>query len=401
MKLYHIVTTIAVSTAFTLQLYAQNPESAKIELDAKKVDVAKETIEKVIANPKHALKSKAWYYRGLIYKAIADDRTETFIKLDPNPIEKAQESFKKAMELEPLKKGFYKEAAKDLEDLYDPAMNFAISCYQRKDFMGAMKGFWAAHNIKPSEMQPLAYATQFAFENKDDVMYEQGLTRLTNTPMSKYDEFNKVQTKEESKFKKSSFWQQLAFFTRDTKKDAKKTEEICKAALKDYPEDKTIQSILLEMYGKSGNYDAALEAAEKQTKTNPKDLKAWQNLGIVYEKLGKEDKALETYKKCVELDPNNADANYSLGAFHFNKGAVIMKVVNDMDMPTYNKKGKAEEIKAGVFFKEAMPYFEKINSIKPNDMKTLGVLSQIYNALGMKDKKEKVSQQMKDLDKDK
>ncbi len=399
MKLHHIVWTAAISTAFSLQVYAQGPESAKIELDSKKLDKAKETIEKVIANPKHAVKSKSWYYRGLIYTAIASDQTGVYSSLDTDPIGKAQESFKKAMDLEPAKKGYYKESEKGLEDLYTPAMSFAIVCYQKKDNMGAMKGFWAAHKLKPTELQPLAYATQFAFDNKDDALYEEGLTKLTAMPVAKYDEYNKAQQKEEGKFKKANYWEQLAFFVRDTKKDAKRTEEICKAALKEFPEQKTIQSILLEMYGKAGNYDAALEAAKKQTDTNPKDLKAWQNLGIVYEKLGKEAEALETYKKCVQLEPNNIDANYSLGAFHFNKGAAVMKGVGEMDMPTYNKKGKAEEIKAGAFFKEALPYFERMNSVKPNQSKTLLVLIQIYDVLGMKDKKEIASKQIDALDK--
>lgn len=399
MKLNQIVLTATLSTAFTFNVLAQGPEAAKIELDATKIDKAKEIIDKVMENPKHNVKSKTWYYRGLIYKAIADDRTGIYSKIDTNPVEKSIESFKKAMELEPLKKGYYKESEKGLADMFTPAFNFAVVSYQRKDNVGAMKAFWVAHRLQPDNLQVLSYATQFAFDNKDDALYEEGLIKMVNTPLAKYEEYNKTQEKEEAKIKKASFWQQIAFFVRDTKKDAAKTEEYCKAGLKEFPEDKILQSILLEMYGKAGNYDAALQEAERQVQANPKDLKALQNLGIIYEKLGKEDKALEVYKKAIAVEPNSPEANYGLGAYHFNKGAVIMKVISEMDMPTYNKKGKAEEIKAGAFFKEAMPYFEKINSIKPNDSKTLSILMQIYDVLGMKDKKDKTSKQLEALDK--
>jgi tetratricopeptide (TPR) repeat protein len=378
---------------------AQNPENAKIELDGGKIDKAKEIIDKSIENPKYNVKSKTWYYRGLIYSAMAGDQTNTFIKLDADPVTKAQEAFQKAIDLEPQKKGYYKESIKGLQDLYVNAINFGVSCYQRKDNMGAMKAFWAAHKLNPNEIQPLAYAMQFAMDNKADDIYKESLIKLTAMPLVKYNEYNSKQTKEESKFKKENFWQGLAFFYRDNEKNNEKTKETCEQGLKEFPEDKTLQGLLMEMLGKSGNYDAALQEALKQAEKNPKDMKAQQNLGIIYEKLGKEEEAIAAYKKALNLEPNNPDINYSVGAFYFNKGAVIMKEVNQMDLPTYNKKGKAEEIKAGSMFKEALPYFEKIDTLKPNDIKNLGILSQIYNLLGLKDKKENVDKRIEALDK--
>jgi Tfp pilus assembly protein PilF len=86
------------------------------------------------------------------------------------------------------------------------------------------------------------------------------------------------------------------------------------------------------------------------------------------------------YERALEADPNYYDALYQLGAFYFNEGAEIKRIVNSMDMKTYTKDGKAVEDKLAAKYKQAIPYFERALVVKKDeDLKE--ILKQIYREL--------------------
>ena len=69
-----------------------------------------------------------------------------------------------------------------------------------------------------------------------------------------------------------------------------------------------------------------------------------------------------------------------MGAFYFNEGAEIKRLVNAMDMATYQKEGKAYEAKLAAKYQEAVPFFERALKVKKDeDLKE--ILKQIYRDL--------------------
>jgi hypothetical protein len=69
-----------------------------------------------------------------------------------------------------------------------------------------------------------------------------------------------------------------------------------------------------------------------------------------------------------------------MGAFYFNEGAEIKRVVNAMDMDTYKKEGKSVEEKLAAKYQQAIPYFERALKVKKDeDLKE--ILKQIYRDL--------------------
>ena len=56
-----------------------------------------------------------------------------------------------------------------------------------------------------------------------------------------------------------------------------------------------------------------------------------------------------------------------MGAFYFNEGAEIKRVVNAMDMETYKKEGKSVEEKLAAKYQQAVPYFERALKVKKDE----------------------------------
>ena len=86
------------------------------------------------------------------------------------------------------------------------------------------------------------------------------------------------------------------------------------------------------------------------------------------------------YERALAIDPAYYDALYQMGAFYFNEGAEIKRVVNAMDMDTYKKEGKSVEEKLAAKYQQAIPYFERALKVKKDeDLKE--ILKQIYRDL--------------------
>ncbi len=91
------------------------------------------------------------------------------------------------------------------------------------------------------------------------------------------------------------------------------------------------------------------------------------------------------YSKAIAADENYYDALYQLGAYYYNEGVEIKKKVDNMDMETYKKDGKAVEAMISAKYEQALPYFEKAyKNKKEEDLKE--VLKQIYKALKLEAK---------------
>lgn len=86
------------------------------------------------------------------------------------------------------------------------------------------------------------------------------------------------------------------------------------------------------------------------------------------------------YTKALEIDPNYYDALYQLGALYYNEAVEIKKKVDQMDMDTYKKDGKAVEANVAAKYEQALPFFEKGYKIKKEeDLKE--IIKQIYRSL--------------------
>jgi tetratricopeptide (TPR) repeat protein len=149
----------------------------------------------------------------------------------------------------------------------------------------------------------------------------------------------------------------------------------------------------LDLYFALGRGNEAKSKLEEALKMDSTNANIYSILGNMYDqeaadakRLPKDRdaskaKAIASYKKAIKFDPGNLESNFNMGVYHFNKAADILKKVNDMDMNTYQKKGKAMEGDADKEFNNALPYFEACYKKDPNDAGVRKSLKNTYMRL--------------------
>lgn len=388
--------------------------SAISQYNSNKIDKAKQKIDECLDSEKLKGKSKMWYYRGLIYASVATNPTTIYGALkeaNPDAIYVAHQAFKKAMELEPKKRGYYKDAQKAMgTTLYQAAANEGINLYNKKQKEGSLKAFELAQKLNPKALVVFIYGGDVARDLKNNEKYEAALKAISKFDASEFKivankaELAKLKTPEEQKAylgtMKARYVAALVFLYRDTKQYEKGVETVDNA-LKEFPKDEKLRALQVELYVKTNKLDQAIKNLEEEIKKNPKSIDNYVNLGIIYEKSGNNAKAEETYKRCLEIDPNNYNANYNLAVMPFNQAANVIKEINKLTLPEYNKRGKKMEADAVANFKKSLPYFEKLQTQKPKDASILRPLGQIYNFLSKnsKDNKKMYAEKYKEISK--
>ncbi len=86
------------------------------------------------------------------------------------------------------------------------------------------------------------------------------------------------------------------------------------------------------------------------------------------------------------MNPDYYDANYNLAVIHYNKAREVIHELNELSLDEYRKQEAAYAEKAPVYFKDALPYFEKaVEVASDDDLQLLETLQGIYLKLNMKD----------------
>ncbi len=398
----------ASAMLFANILFAQL-DAAKLSLDMGKISDAKTEIDKAMLKDNNKEDPKAWYYKALVYGAIANDQSGIAFKLDNDALGKTIEAIQKAEEFDkkPNAKGKVKERwAKELGEvkgkIYEQAYNVAVQCHNKDDKKGAMKAFAIAYDSKPTEINTIVYATSMAIEAKDNAKFKEYCEKVVKIPVKDFEKFNATQKTEASKIKKENYWESLVNVYYAEDKNYAKSAEYAKAGLAEFPTLKYLQQVLIDSYKKDNKPEEAVKTLEELVSKNPNDVALTITLASAYESAGKIDQALEIYKKSLASNPNSYEPYYNAGVLHYNKATAIRKELpDDMSVTTLNKTKGAKE-KYDMFKQEmmnALPLFEKANQLKPKDLQTLGALSNIYYNLGQKEKATKISEEIKLIDK--
>jgi hypothetical protein len=161
---------------------------------------------------------------------------------------------------------------------------------------------------------------------------------------------------------------------------------------KKYPNDTQLLFAEINHYLKAGKLEILIDKLKEGIKKEPNNPSIVFTLGNVYDQLSKKEtdeakskayeaEALIYYNKTLDMDSKNVDAIYSIGANFYNKAAELTKELqklgSDMTkagMKKYDEKEK--EVLAA--FDKALPYFQRAESVNPNDQNTLIALKEIF-----------------------
>ena len=133
-----------------------------------------------------------------------------------------------------------------------------------------------------------------------------------------------------------------------------------------------------------------LEMAIEQ---DPENATFYFAQGTLFEKLDDEEKAIEAYDKAIEADPEYYNAYYNLGALYYNKGVQQIEVANAIPA-NENERYLEETKKADIWWEKALPYMEKCQELKPDDVMTLESLKNLYYLIKQIDKYNEVLEKL-------
>lgn len=389
--------TLAVAAALTAAAGLVTPAQAQssaitnaiLSQKAGQLDKALVSINEAVASEKtkEKDKAKAWFTRGEIYYQLVDPATQAlygkFTKdLQPGEaLQKAVESYNKALALDGPTGEYGKQVPDRLKNLYNMAFNAGVAGYQAKEYDKALAGFKLASQINPQDSTAVLYSAYTQDAKQDYTGAKASYNQLLGLDVYK------------TKPVPVTVYARLLSIARQEKNDAE-AQKVIQQGLAAYPTNKTflIEDLNSSMSG--GNNTAALDKISKAIAADPSNANLYAVRGSLYDAQKKTDAsalAQEDYKKAISLDPNNFDAQFNMGIYNFNRAATLYTKASKMDLKTYQVQGKKVEAEGKKFFEASVPYFEKALELQPNDRNSASALQKVYYRLGRTADSERMS----------
>ncbi|RZK16369.1 MAG: hypothetical protein EOO56_20090 [Hymenobacter sp.] len=368
--------------------------NAQLSQKAGQMDKALESINQAVASDKtkDKDKAKAWFTRGEIYAQLLNPATQalyTKYTKDMQPgeaLQKAAESYNKALELDGPSGEYGKQVPAQLNTLYGIAFNAGVAGYQAKEYDKALSNFQLAAKILPQDTTAVLYSAY-----TQDAKQDYAGARAT---------YNQLLTLDAYKAKPApvAAYTRLLQIARQENNEAE-AKKALQQGLAAYPNNKTflLEDLNMSMRGGGTGNDAALEKIGKAIAADPSNANLYAVRGSLYDTQKKTDLAQEDYKKAISLDPTNFDAQFNMGIYNFNRAATLYTKASKMDLKTYQVQGKKVEAEGKKYFEASLPYFEKAQQIQPNDRNTVSALQKVYYRLGRTADSERMNAKLQTL----
>lgn len=418
--------------AFTVISFAQTPARSTVSNYIKygEFDKAMPLIEEVVVNESTSLDPKSWFYKARVYHAIyniesylkadlltqADGKKEEYNKLDADPLNKAIDSYKKALIYsvkdatladydldENLGRIKYLKAIQDPNTKFNdqevlgyiiaqylPALsnyvaNDGVSAYQKKDYKKALDLFEKTILISALRGQVDSFSVYYAAHSALKAQNYPKAIKLFN----EVKDLNIGKT-DEDKAGNYYFLSKAYVESGDTAKYVKTLEK----GRKSFPKSSTLLVEVINYYITAGKQKEAKSMLWLAVKNEPNNKLLYFNIGTIYEKEDSLNKAIEMYKKTLEIDANYVSALYNLGALYNNKGLALVKQADEIP-PSEAKKYDAKIKEATAEFQLALPYLEKVHELDPADNVSIMALKGIYYTLKNMPKYEEMDKLLK------
>jgi len=360
--------------SFSLAAMSQKGKitSAISYTDQGMLDKAKEAIDLALLNESTMNWPNTYFAKGKLCQAVFDSENPDFKSLYSDPLEEAYISYEKAMELDP--KGTMKK--KIITNLIYNSL--AVSLYnqgstrfENKDFEGALKSFETQIKITESD--------KYAGPVDTGMYYNAGLAAVNS---KKYNEAIKYFEKcAEMKYLgvRPYFEIQACYMELG---DTVKAESILKNLTTQFPDDKNIYLQLIDLYIKSNKNEEALKYIKVAKESDQNNFSLYFASGIIYLNQFMYDEAIAELTRSVEIKSDYFDTQYALGIAYINKAADMNIKANDIiDVKKYNE--AVDQL--NIVYAKALPYIEKANELKPDDIETMSRLQELYYRLKSKD----------------
>lgn len=377
-----LIAALAVSIAGFSQKQPK-PKINKANSSREKGELAeaKTIIDQAIDYEKTKDDGKTWYYRGLIYATIDTTSNPTFQSLDDNALEVAMASFEKARELgDPDKEYFITNAtglpvllSQQIDNYYSYYFNQAIVDFEASEFESAVTNFYEAAKILPKDSNSFKNAAYAAHNGElfDQAIaaYELAIEKGSKS-LDMYTNLTNI------------------YILKERKEEALATVQNAK---KVYPTNSDLGKTEINLLIQLDKVEDAKNNLINAIAEEPENTTLIFTLAAMYEELGDKDKALETYEKAISIEPNQFESNFNRGVILLNDANDVIKEYSNLGV---SKADRAKEKQLEPIIKQklnnALPQWEKLYEIKPDDRQIIETLMYVYNRLKKYDEADKL-----------
>jgi tetratricopeptide (TPR) repeat protein len=334
-------------------------------IDQGALDKAKEALDLAIANPKSANNAKLYAAKGRLCQEAFKSDNPKFKALYADPLEEAYNAYQKAMELDP-KGGMKKQFSLNQTYLLlgNDFINQGVKNFEVQNYEAALKSF--EFNIK------IASSDVYLGVIDSGIYFNAGLAAYNGKLYAKAIPYFKKCT--ELKYEKTMPYF-LEFQSYMAIGDVPNAEATLQSAFKVYPDNQEVILQLVDFYMKNDKLADAFSYINLAKSKDPNNHSLFWAEGVLFMKQEKYDDAIKCLTKSVELKGDLFDTQFNLGVCYYNKAVEMFQKANEiMDATKYN----AALGEANIVFVNAIPYFEKANSLKPEDPDALRNLKELY-----------------------
>ncbi|MFY0605368.1 MAG: tetratricopeptide repeat protein [Cyclobacteriaceae bacterium] len=342
---------------------------------------AKSIIDEAIVHEKTKDDGKTWYYRGLIYATIDTASNEQISSLSDMAMEEAMKSFGKADEIDPDGKSYYTTAANGLPVLkgqqidgyYSFYYNSAVNNFQEKNFEAAVKDFESAYYILPKDTNAYVNAAYAAHNGE---LYDLAIK-------------NYRAAIDAGATSKDLYYNYFGILS--TTGDKEGALDLVNEALEKFPMDNALSKNKINLLIELERIDEAKTDLLVAIEEEPDNPSLYFALAVLYEQTEEREKSIQAYKDALKVDPNHYESNFNYGVVLINEANEVIKESNSLGISKADLK-KADELEPVINdkLKAALPQWEKVYEVRPEDKTAIETLAYIYTQLKMYDKAEKM-----------
>ncbi len=386
---------IVLILAITVAGYSYGQKKPKINQAEKarsagNLGEAKNIMDLAVEYEKLKDDGKTWYYRGLVYASLDTTKNPEYQNLANNPLKVAMESFAKADDLNKGDNEYYLTddngfpitKSQQISGLWAHYLNKGVESYNVKDYTSAYDYFQRTTLVLPEDTTGYIYSASVAQANED----------YDNALKNQYYLINDLD------YHTKDIYFTIIYLEGTKNEDNEKALEVIKKARAKFPNDLDLAKSEINALIKSERIDEARSELEMAIANEPDNPNLKFTLGVMYEEIGESQKAKEAYKSSIESDPEYLNSRYNLAVLSYNQAVEMIKEKNNLGITSADQK-KAKEMQETINarLKEALPHWEKVDELQPNDRTTLETIQYIYVQLKLYDKAEAIETKLEAL----
>jgi tetratricopeptide (TPR) repeat protein len=292
----------------------------------------------------------------------------------------ALQSFNKAMEMSgnskdsKIGKEVNKEDLPDLPENFRPyslytlknqTFNKAAESYENEDTDMAYEFFNLMSEIDPTDTTASFNAGYIANELG---RYEDAKKQFLK--LIEHKDYNKM----------SAYYLLIQIISAEDKNPEEAYKYVTRARA-DYPEDKTLSEFEVQLLLQMNKMDEAMTSVKEALVDDPNNAGLLLRYGYLLEQSGDMSGALTEYRKSVAAEPNFFEGNYYTGAIYLDQAREILSKINDLSDAEWEKNAPSMTKQAEGLYAEAVPYFEKALSLKPENVEIMEILFNVHSRL--------------------